>query len=243
MNDREVETLYIKSLAILLGYFVAAAGTALGCRLAIRIPNEIFRKILHMILLGSLLVFVVVFETWWEAALTAVGFAVAVYPVLACFERVRGYSELTTERKKGELKSSLLMVFGMFALVVCVCGGWLGDRHLVIAVVYAWGVGDAGAALIGKRFGRHKIHLPFVDEKKSWEGSGTMFVLSFLSVLAVLLLRGGMGMIACVVTAAVTAFVSAAAELWSKGGTDTVICPLAAMAVLLPAVYLFGGLA
>ena len=41
----------------------------------------------------------------------------------------------------------------------------------------------------------------------------------------------------------VTAFISALAELCSKDGHDTVICPLSAMVVLLPLIYLFGGFA
>ena len=230
------------TLSLLL-YFVIAAGTALTCRALIRIPDELFRKCLHCILLGSLLVFMVSFETWWICALTAVGFALIVYPILALFEHFKGYSELTTERKKGELKASLLLVFGMFAVVVSVCWGWLNDRHLVLASVYAWGFGDAAAALVGKKWGKHKIHLWIADTRKSWEGSAAMFLLSLLSVLIILLHRGGISVISCMIIAILTAAVSTLAEMFSKDGHDTVICPLSAMVVLLPLVYLFGGFA
>ena len=37
----------------LIIYFVVAAGTALLCRFFFTIPDEIFRKTLHFILLGS----------------------------------------------------------------------------------------------------------------------------------------------------------------------------------------------
>lgn len=226
----------------LLLYFIPAAGIALGARYLIRIPDELFRKILHCILLGSLAVFVYGFEVWWHAAVCAVTFAVLVYPALAWFERIKGYSELTTERKKGELKASLLLVFGMFALVIGVCWGWLGQRSLVLASVYAWGFGDAAAALVGKRWGRHKIRCRLTDGRKSVEGSAAMFLVSFLSVGTILLIRGGLPPVGWAVTSVVTALVSAAAELCSKDGYDTVICPLSAMAVLLPLMYLFGGL-
>jgi len=222
-------------------YFVIAAGGALTSRVFIKIPHEIFRKILHTILLGSLLVFVFGFATWQQAAIASVGFAVVVYPFLAFFERMRGYSELTTERRKGELKESLLFVFAMFTLVIAICWGYLGDRYLVLASVYAWGFGDAAAALIGKKWGRHKIQFGHVDHHKSYEGSGAMFALSFVSVLVILLLRGGLGFGACTVTAFVTALVSTVAELYSKDGHDTFICPLSAMVVLLPLVHLMGG--
>lgn len=91
------------------------------------------------------------------SALTGVGFAVVVYPILVFFERFPGFSRLTTERSRGELKHSLLLVFSMFALV--------------------------------------------------------------------------------------TAVVSAAAELISRDGMDTVICSLSAMVILILMTRLFGGMA
>ena len=234
---------FLTGARALLIYFICAAAPALLCRAFIRIPDELFRKILHCILLGSLPVFVFGFDTWWRAAAASVAFTVVVYPILAWFERFRGYSELTTERKKGELKESLLLVFAMFAVVISVCWGWLNDRYLVLASVYAWGFGDAAAALVGKRWGRHKIRFGPADSHKSVEGSTAMFVVSMISVEIVLLLRGGLGLAGYIVIPVVTAFISALAELCSKDGHDTVICPLSAMVVLLPLIYLFGGFA
>lgn len=229
-------------LSMLL-YYLIAAGTALTCRVVIHIPDELFRKCLHCILLGSLLVFVFCFETWWISALNTVGFAVVVYPILALFERIKGFSELTTERKKGELKTSLLLVFSMFAVVISVCWGWLNDRYLVLASIYAWGFGDAAAALVGKRWGKHKIRLGHADQHKSWEGSAAMFLVSFVSVTLILLCRGGLSLVGYIITPFLTAMVSTLAELYSKNGYDTVVCPLSAMAILLPLVHLFGGFA
>lgn len=231
------------SIGMLLGYFVVMACIALLCRFTMRIPDEVFRKILHCILLGSLLAFVFGFQDWKTAAVTALAFAIAVYPILVFFERFQAYSKITTQRKKGELKHSLLLVFGMFAAVITVCWGVLGDRYLVLASVYAWGFGDAAAALVGKRFGKHKITWRFADSKKSVEGSSAMFLTAFLSVLAILLLRGGLTLWACVLISLATALISTLSELCSRNGNDTVICPLSAMAVLIPLMYLFGGLA
>ena len=227
--------------AVLL-YFIVMASAALISRVLVKIPDELFRKILHCILLGSLIPFVFCFPVWWAAALTAVGFAVAVYPLLAFFEKFKGFSRLTTERKHGELKQSLLLVLGMFAAVIAICWGLVGDRWLVLASVYAWGLGDAAAALIGKKFGKHKIHWKLADSHKSYEGTFAMFAVSFFSVLVILLLRGGLGWLPMIAVSAITAAVSALAELCSKDGTDTVICPLCAMCVMLPMLQLFGGL-
>lgn len=233
---------FVAGTSGVLIYFVIAASVALLSRHFFKIPDEIFRKILHCILLASFLFFVFGFQTWWMAVVLAVLFAVVVYPILAFFERFKGFSQLTTERKSGELKNSLLLVFGMFAVVALVCWGFAGDKYLVLAAVYAWGFGDAAAALIGKYFGKHKITLKYLDGKKSVEGSFAMFVTSFISVVVILIYQGTMSVGGCILISVVVALVSAVAELYSKNGLDTVICPLSAMVVLLPLVYLFGGI-
>lgn len=226
----------------LILYFAIAAATALLCHFLFPIPKELFRKILHFILLGSFLVFIFAYPTWQSAALAAVIFELLVYPILAFFERYKGYSELTTERRHGELKASLMLVFTMFAIVVTICWGIFGDKYLALVSLYAWGIGDAFAALIGKQFGKHKINAPKLDGKKSYEGTFSMFFVSFITVTTILLCRGGLTLLSCLIISLIVATVSAITELYSKNGNDTIICPLSAMVTLLPLIYLFGGL-
>ncbi|MBR7156370.1 MAG: phosphatidate cytidylyltransferase, partial [Lentisphaeria bacterium] len=95
-------------------------------------------------------------------------------------------------------------------------------------------IGDAFAALIGKRFGKHRIRLKFADCRKSVEGTAAMFVFSALSVFIILLFRGGPDISACAFISVVTAAICALVELFSKNGFDTVTCPAATMAVLVP---------
>ncbi len=225
----------------ILVYFAICATSALVAHALLPIPSEVFRKILHLILLGSLAVWVLEFSTWWLSALSAVVFALAVYPLLSLAEHLKGYSALLTERKGGEIKHSLLLVFTMYALVACICWGWLGDKLLALASIYAWGFGDAAAALVGKRFGRHHFKGSAAVRKKSWEGTLSMFAVSFGTVAVILSLRGGMSPVGMAVTATCTAAVAAAVELYTPNGMDTITCPLAAMAVLLPLTALFGG--
>lgn len=234
--------------AILLGtlnliiYFIIAVVIAFGCRILFTIPDEIFRKSLHFILLGSFLVFLVSYPTWQITAGAAIIFEVLVYPILKLAEHIKQYSSFTTERKKGELKASLMLVYTMFAVVVTVCWGFFDDKYLALASLYAWGIGDAFAALIGKKYGRHKIHAPGLDGKKSYEGTISMFLISFTTVFLILMVRGGLSTFACVITAILVGFVSAISELYSKNGNDTVICPICAMMALLPLVHFLGGL-
>ena len=232
---------FFAGMGVLAIYYIICASTAFICRRFLRIPDEVFRKILHGILLGSLLVWTVQFEQWYLAALSALAFAVAVYPLLKAAERWKGYSHFVTERSKGELKQSLIVVFVMYAAVVMVCWGLLDEKLLALCSIYAWGFGDAAAALIGKRYGRHTLQGKHIEGRKSVEGTLAMFVTSFVCVLAILILRGGMTWYGYLITAFVTGLVSAAVELFTMRGMDTITCPLAAMSVLLPLVHFLGG--
>lgn len=233
---------FFAGFGYLIIYFIIVAVIALIARKLFPIPQEVFRKILHGILLGSLLVFAFGFSTWWVSAIASIIFAIIVYPILSLAERWKGYSKLLSERKNGEIKTSLLLVFTMFAVVIAICWGWLGDRMLLLASIYAWGIGDGIAALVGKNFGKHKITGKFQTGKKSYEGTIAMFLTSFLCVFIIMMLRGGLFWYECGVIAFVTGSVSAVTELYTKDGMDTVTCPIAAMIVLLPLTYLFGGI-
>jgi len=111
---------FISGTGRILLYFLIMAGAALSLRALITVPDEPFRKLLHCILLGSLAVWLFAFETWWIAAILVIIFIVAVYPALMLAEHIKGYSRFVTERKSGELKSSLVVVFSMFLIVMAV---------------------------------------------------------------------------------------------------------------------------
>ena len=232
---------FITCFGILIAYFIVCASIALLLRRFVSIPREVFRKTLHIIVLGSILVFTNAFATWWISAIAAIVFMGIVYPVLSFAERKLDYSELLIERKRGEIKNSLVVVFSMFAVLICVCWGLLGEKYLVNAEVFAWGLGDAAAALIGKRFGRHYIEGKLVEGRKSIEGTLAMFVVSFISVLIILLINSAAQWYGYIPIAAVTAAVCAVVELYTKGGMDTITCPLAAAAIMIPLIRLWGG--
>ena len=169
------------------------------------------------------------------------GLMLVLFPVLFFAEKIPMFSSFVNERKKGEFKSSMVLALGMMLLSIAVCWGWLGDRLLVLASIYAWGVGDALAALVGKRFGKHKIKWKLADGKKSIEGSVAMFLCAFISVFTVLTIRGGLSLPLCLAIAVVSAAVCTITEMCTKNGIDTVVCPISAMLVIIPSVLLLGG--
>ena len=232
---------FLRGAGIFLGYVISLALIFLVARAFLKIPDELFRKILHFILLGAYIPLVFAFSTWWKAALLVTVLIGALYPVIGLAEKLPAFSSFVNQRKTGEFKSSMVIALTVMALSVCVCWGIFADRYLVLACVYAWGVGDAFAALVGKRFGRHKIRMRFADHHKSLEGSVAMFVTSSAAVCAVLILRGGLGVGGCVLAAMAASAVSTFVELCSKDGHDTFTCPAAAVAVLLPLIGILEG--
>ena len=231
--------LFLYGVGITMLYIIVAVGIMLLARKYLTIPDELFRKILHFILLGAYIPLVFAFETWWMAAIFAISLIIILFPALSVAGKIPMFSSFMNERKKGELKSSMVLAVGMMALSICICWGLFGEKYLVLATVYAWGVGDGFAALIGKRFGKHKIKWKPADGKKSIEGSLTMFLCSLISVFTVLLFRGGIGIAMCFATAILAAVMCTIAELCAKNGLDTVICPVSAMLVIIPMVVLF----
>ena len=226
---------------IFLLYIFILAGAFFTVRFLVKIPDELFRKILHFILLGAYIPLCFAFETWWKASLLAALLIGVFYPVITLAEKLPAFASFVNQRKSGEIKNSMILALSMMAISTSVCWGIFGDRYLVLACVYAWGVGDGFAALVGKQFGKHKIRLPLADPHKSVEGTAAMFVTSAIAVLAVLLVRGGLSFGECSLIALAAAAVSAYVELCTKGGYDTFTCPAAAMAVILPLIKLLEG--
>jgi phytol kinase len=233
---------FLRGIGILSGYFFVCASAALLLRLFVSIPSEVFRKTLHIILLCSLIIWVYAFQTWWIASLAALIFIAVVYPLLSFAEKLNCYSELLTERRSGEIKRSLVLVFSMFVVLNSICWGWQGERWLVLACICAWGFGDAAAALIGKKYGKRYLEGKLIEGRKSVEGTHAMFTVSLISVLVVLLVNGNVEWYFSLITAVLTAAASTAVELFTLKGMDTVTCPFAAAAVLLPLLHLWGAL-
>ena len=224
----------IRGALVFGAYIVPAAVTMLLLRRYTKIHDELFRKSLHFIMVGAYILFLFTFQTWWISAVFVGLLAVAFFAVFSLLGRIPGFPEFINERKCGELRVSMSLALLMVVLSICLCWGWLEDRYLALAGLYAWGVGDGSAALVGKAFGKHKIPWKLADGKKSWEGSIAMLLTASLAVFIILLIRGGLPLWACGLTAVAAGAAAAFAELCSHGGIDTVTCPLTALSVIVP---------
>ena len=234
---------YITGLLLIIGYFLICIIIALLLKHIIKMHTEVFRKILHLIALCASFIFVFFFEHWFLSVAVSLTFAVLVYLVLTLGERfIKNYSKIFAERKrKHELKNSNITTFIMYAIVITICWGFFNDKMLVLACVFAWGVGDGLAAVIGKLFGKVHIKGRLIEGVKSVEGTVSMFFSAFLSVLLILLIRGGLSGIGYVHIAFTVALVVTFVELFTKKGMDTISCPISALLTMLPMVSAYDG--
>lgn len=230
---------FLHGTLITVLYILVAVGVMMLIRAIATIPDELFRKALHFVLLGAYIPLVFAFSEWWMAALFASSLIVILFPALHFAQKIPMFSSFVNERKKGEFKSSMIYAVGMMAFSILVCWGLAEDKYLVLASIYAWGIGDGLAALVGKKYGKHKIKWKFADGKKSIEGSLTMFLCSLVSVITVLMIRGNINILACLFIGILTAVATTVAELCAKDGLDTIICPISAMVVIIPMTMLF----
>lgn len=213
-------------------YIVILAAILIVLRFTCRMPRELFRKLLHMLALSSSVVLMWAADHWMAAAISAVLFAVIVYPVLNIFERFPGYGNLFIQRKDGEIKKSLLLLFLTTAALIAVCWGLLDRPYIAITAIMMWGIGDSAAALVGTRFGKHHIHLRHADQKKTWEGSGAMLIAAFAVGIVCLCVTTTLPWHMYALMALITALLATLTELLSHNGNDTVSVPVVCTAAL-----------
>lgn len=227
---------YVVEVLLCLGkycvFIISAVVVLLILFFVVGIRGELFRKLLHIPAFCSVVAFVFFAEHWIAASIASVLFAAVIYPVLTLLEKFSWYNELFVQRKQGEVKKSLWLLFTMTAVVIAITWGGMDKSWLGVTSILMWGSGDGMAALVGKRFGKHKVHLKFADEKKSWEGTATMMVTAFIVGVLSLLLLSDMVWYQAVILSLITAPCGAYTELITHHGNDTVTVPIVNMIVL-----------
>ncbi|MGM9662569.1 MAG: TSUP family transporter [Oscillospiraceae bacterium] len=222
----------LRCMGKFLLFIAGVVAVILLLRLCFDLPREVSRKLLQFPAMTAVIFMMYAAETWVAGVLCAVVFCLAVYPVLCALEKWRGYADLFIERRPGEVKKSLFLLFGTHTALAALCWGVLQRPYVAVAAILIWGVADTAAALVGKRFGRHPIRLPHADPHKTWEGSAAMAAASFVTGAAVLLAVSPLPGWQCVLFSLLAAPISAAAELYTHHGDDTVTVPAAVAAVL-----------
>ena len=217
----------VATLGSYLVYILSLASFLFILYFIFPIPKNVFRKLLHIAAFTSSIFVVLTGRGWLSESLALALFALPVYPALKLAESWKGYQKAFVEKKTGEVRTSLLLLFLSQAAFVAFACGYLNKPFILVTATAAWGLGDIAAAWIGRPFGKHKVHLPLADPKKSWEGSIAMAVTAFVFALVPLLAMTSYSVPVCVLMAFCVGIVSAYSEVISKNGTDTVNVPFA----------------
>jgi phytol kinase len=181
---------------------------------------EISRKIVH-IGTGN-----VILLAWWLEIPAWVGIAAA---VLAGAIALISYFFPILPSVNSVGRQSWGTFFYAVSIGVLIAWFWplqLPQYAALGILVMTWG--DGLAATIGQRFGKHTYQVWGI--KKSWEGSLTMFLVSFfVSNLILLAVQGNIWQ--TWVFAAVVALVATTLEAFSKFGIDNLTVPLGSAAI------------
>ena len=237
-NIEKIDTLYLmeflKLFGIYVGYIVALACLLLIVRFATKVPDYIYRKLLHIVAFTSILPLVFGTDYAWAAVGVEIVFLIIVIVMLHFFEPFSFYKGLFVEKGKHEVIISFVLLFGLMTVFMAVFWGILGAEYKYIAVtaIMAWGPGDAVAAIVGKNFGKHKLEGKMIEGVKSVEGTAGMMITSFVCTLAALLFMTSLQWYVSVAFALVIAPVAAFTELFTKKGMDTVSVPMVVSLIL-----------
>lgn len=187
-----------------------------------RFPNsepEIIRKIVH-IGTGNVILF-----AWWLDIPAAIGITAS---ILASAITLLSYILPILPGINSVGRQSLGTFFYALSIGILIACFWPLQQPQYAALgimIMAWG--DGLAALIGQKFGQHKYKL--FGSQKSWEGSLTMAVISYIVTILILLATQENGWQIWVVSLLI-AIIATALEAFSFLGIDNLTVPLGSAA-------------
>jgi phytol kinase len=181
---------------------------------------EVVRKVVH-IGTGNVILF-----AWWLHIPAFVGVGAS---ILASIVTFLSYSFPILPGINSVGRKSLGTFFYAVSIGILVAWFWTINRPQYAALgilVMAWG--DGLAALVGQRFGKHPYKI--WENKKSWEGSGTMALVSLIVSGLIFLSVNGNNWQTWIVSLSV-ALVATILEAFSVYGIDNLTVPLGSAAL------------
>ena len=203
-------------------------------RIFVKIPDFIYRKILHITAIGMTSVLVIIPTHWWISEIVLLICSLGIIFVLIIFETTKFYKELFIEKGNHEVLISITLFFLVIASLIAFFFGFRGDnnKYYVIIALAAWGLGDAFASIIGHLIGKHKVSGKFIEGVKSIEGTIAGFIFSFIiSFILLIVLMHSIWWLA-VLESLVIGIAVSLVELFTKKGLDNITCPIAAAIIL-----------
>lgn len=200
-------------ISFLFIFFILAVSTFLG-KLKL-LNNEGTRKFIHISVSNWWIIAMFYFENKLYAAFVpsifiVLNFLSYRYTLVEAMERDGGKKDLGTVYYPISLLILVLITFSDFS------HPYVGGLGILIM-----GYGDGLAAIIGKKFGKHKYTI--INNEKSLEGSLSMFTVSFLISLILLSIYSPSLIL---IKAIIVAGVATVLEAFSPFGLDNLTVPI-----------------
>lgn len=201
-------------IALSFAYVLLVVGLAEHLRRSGRISFDVSRKIIHVGVGTWIIPTILIFEHAWAAALPP-----AVFVLLNLASRKLGLVK-AMEEEAGENRGTVLFPLAFVVLILLLWNQPGGRAALGAGIlVLAWG--DAAAALIGRRWGRHRYRAG--SGWRSLEGSSAMLLVSIFAILVMGQIMGAPYSPLLVLASAGAATLLEAASRW---GADNLLVPL-----------------
>lgn len=216
-TDIEALWLQITLVAVWLGFIVIVAE---AINRFFTVDAEVSRKIVH-IGTGNVILF-----AWWLNIPVWIGIAAS---ILSAIIAIISYITPILPSINTVGRKSLGTFF--YAISIGILMGWFWTieqpQYAALGIlVMTWG--DGLAAVIGQKWGKHRYQV--FGMTKSWEGSLTMLLVSFIVSSLILLAVEGNHYLTWIIAVAV-AGVATGSESFSKYGIDNLTVPLSSAVV------------
>lgn len=211
-------------IAIVLAATALLIGGVWTWRRRSRPDPELTRKAMHigMGLVATTLPWL--FDRTWPVLALCGGMAVAFLVLKLCLRR----SEFGAAMHDIGRDSRGDIYFALSVAMLWLLAG--GDRLLYVVPMLVLTLGDAMAALVGRRYGRR--HFDDRRGSKTLEGSTALFVVALLSAAVPLALSGRVALGPGLLTATTLALLATLLEAMAWHGLDNLLVPIGAFLIL-----------
>lgn len=189
-----------------------------------KLPTDFTRKLVHIGAGMWLWAILLLFDHWWLAIIPTGTFII----FNAIFLRYRIFSAM--DPKEGATPGTVYFAFSCTLLLAVFHVNWelgfpRGYEYLAMAGIMAMTWGDAAAAIIGKRFGKHTFRVSGTN-KRTIEGSIACFVTTFIAVAITLAILSPRSLSLLLISALASAIIATLLEAYSPAGLDNLTVPI-----------------
>ncbi|MCR4611911.1 MAG: hypothetical protein K5644_08440 [Lachnospiraceae bacterium] len=213
-------------------------------RFKVKVADELFRKLMHFTAILMTPLCILFSDNYLVSAAVLLIFMILAEIGLRIIAKIfntvlpklnsdgsdshAGFNDFFVERNDGEIRRSFLIYCFTQACLIVICG-LCDDIGLILLEILVWAIGDALAALIGKRWG--KRHIKIGDSHKTYLGSSVMFISSLIISFVMLNVLYNFSFIRITVESLVIAVFATLVELLSRKGMDNVTIPVMVTAI------------